>query len=641
MESRLKQTVLRLVAIVVTLAGVQTALMCPVSLRAQNPVPAADSASLAQATAGPPPSTGGVFPLSQVHGGLTGTAWTVFSGSKPEPMDVEILGVLRGARGPGQDMILVRLHGTKPEYTGVVEGMSGSPVYIGNKLLGALSYRIGQFSKEPIAGITPIEEMLEVRDLPTHGLPSPMQSASASQITTNGATESAFSASPSNQPTPAMNFQMMETPLVMSGFRPEAIRMWQQKMAGTSLEQVAAGGMGGSSLGNTELSTAAEAGVVPGSAVSAQLVRGDVEVSATCTVTYIDPKRLLACGHPILQAGPVSLPMTTAEVVATLASPLNAFKIINTGATIGAFTEDRGAAISGILGAHAHMIPMHVAIDGPEGKRAVNVEIMDIPSLTPQAMEVVLYDSLLQSNDSTAASSYHLTGNIDIDGYAPSPIDLWASPGEAMPAPMQAALLAGENFIRLYSNSARQNSVRGINIHVEEVPRRVQVDLVTARLVSSDIAHAGDTVMVEATVRPWQQPARNVRIPVTLPTRLDAGNLRLLVSDAGTLDRTMNQPHFSGHQPDIDAALAENRRQHPADRIYVSLLVPETQAGVSGKTLASLPLSMANALEPMRSVQEAGLNGESAVVAGEAPAGGVLNGFQVITLHIEPGGGLN
>ncbi len=553
-------------------------------------------------------------------------------------MDVEILGVLRGARGPGQDMILVRLHGTKPEYTGVVEGMSGSPVYIGNKLLGALSYRIGQFSKEPIAGITPIEEMLEVRDLPAHGLPGPMQSASAS---TTEVTDSAFSASPSNQPTPAMNFQMMETPLVMSGFRPEAIRMWQQKMAGTSLEQVAAGGMGGSSQGSTELSTAAEAGVVPGSAVSAQLVRGDVEVSATCTVTYIDPKRLLACGHPILQAGPVSLPMTTADVVATLASPLNAFKIINTGATIGAFTEDRGAAISGILGAHAHMIPMHVAIDGPEGKRAVNVEIMDIPSLTPQAMEVVLYDSLLQSNDSTATSSYHLTGNIDIDGYTPSPIDLWASPGEAMPAPMQAALLAGENFIRLYSNSARQNSVRGINIHVEEVPRRVQVDLVTARLVSSDTAHAGDTVMVEATVRPWQQPARNVRIPVTLPARLDAGNLRLLVSDAGTLDRTMNQPHFSGHQPDLDAALSENRRQHPADRIYVSLLIPETQAGVSGKTLASLPLSMANALELMRSVQEAGLNGESAVVVGQAPAGGVLNGFQVITLHIKPGGGLN
>ncbi|HEV2488000.1 MAG TPA: SpoIVB peptidase S55 [Terracidiphilus sp.] len=626
-----------LAAAAVTLAGIQAALLCPASLRAQNATAATDSALHEQGQAGPPPSSGGIFPLSQVHAGLKGTAWTVFSGSKPEPMEVEILGVLRGARGPGQDMILARLHGAKPEYTGVVEGMSGSPVYIGDKLLGALSYRIGQFSKEPIAGITPIEDMLEVRDLPT----ATMQSASAGQITAPGARESAFSASPGSQPTSTMNFQLMETPLVMSGFRPEAIRLWQQKMAGTSLEQVAAGGMSGASLANTEPSAAALAGVVPGSAVSAQLVRGDVEVSATCTVTYVDPKRLLACGHPILQAGPVSLPMTTADVVATLASPLNAFKIINTGATIGAFTEDRGAAISGLLGARAHMIPMHIAIDGPQGKRAVNAEIMDIPSLTPQAMEVVLYDSLLQSNDSTASSSYHVTGSIDIDGYAPSPIDMWASPGEAMPAPMQAALLAGDNFTRLYSNGARQSSVRAINLHVEVVPGRMQVDLVTARMVSNDAAHAGDTVVVEATIRPWQQPARNVRISVALPARLDAGNLRLLVSDAGTLDRTMNQPRFSGHQPDLDAALAENRRQHPADRIYVSLLVPETQAGVSGKTLASLPLSMANALEPMRSVQEAGLNGESAVVAGDAPAGGMLYGFQVITLHIEPGGGLN
>lgn len=637
MESRLKQTILCLAAAAVTLAGIHAALLCPASLRAQNATAATDSALHEQGQAGPPPSSGGIFPLSQVHAGLKGTAWTVFSGSKPEPMEVEILGVLRGARGPGQDMILARLHGAKPEYTGVVEGMSGSPVYIGDKLLGALSYRIGQFSKEPIAGITPIEDMLEVRDLPT----ATMQSASAGQITAPGARESAFSASPGSQPTSTMNFQLMETPLVMSGFRPEAIRLWQQKMAGTSLEQVAAGGMSGASLANTEPSAAALAGVVPGSAVSAQLVRGDVEVSATCTVTYVDPKRLLACGHPILQAGPVSLPMTTADVVATLASPLNAFKIINTGATIGAFTEDRGAAISGLLGARAHMIPMHIAIDGPQGKRAVNAEIMDIPSLTPQAMEVVLYDSLLQSNDSTASSSYHVTGSIDIDGYAPSPIDMWASPGEAMPAPMQAALLAGDNFTRLYSNGARQSSVRAINLHVEVVPGRMQVDLVTARMVSNDAAHAGDTVVVEATIRPWQQPARNVRISVALPARLDAGNLRLLVSDAGTLDRTMNQPRFSGHQPDLDAALAENRRQHPADRIYVSLLVPETQAGVSGKTLASLPLSMANALEPMRSVQEAGLNGESAVVAGDAPAGGMLYGFQVITLHIEPGGGLN
>ena len=147
--------------------------------------------------------------------------------------------------------------------------------------------------------------------------------------------------------------------------------------------------------------------------------------------------------------------------------------------------------------------------------------------------------------------------------------------------------------------------------------------------------------MVEATVRPWQQPARNVRIAVTLPARLESGNLRLLVSDAGTLDHAMNQPHFSGRQPNLESVLAEDRRLHSADRIYVSLLVPEAQAGISGQTLTSLPLSVANAIEPLRSAQEAGLNGESAIVVADAPSGGVLYGFQVIGLHIEQGGGLN
>jgi hypothetical protein len=580
---------------------------------------------------------------------LTGTAWTVFSGSKPEAMEVEVLGVLRGARGPGQDMILVRLHGAKPEYTGVVEGMSGSPVYIGNKLLGALSYRIGQFSKEPIAGITPIEQMLEVRDIgagdvrEAAGGSEPDRSQSMASLSGNSQT--------AIQAAPEMNFQMMETPLVMSGFRPQAIELWQKRMAGTSLAEVAAGGMASGSSENAgvanqemtgaEPSAAAIAAMQPGSAVSAQLVRGDMEISATCTVTYIDPKRLLACGHPILQAGPVSLPMTAADVLATLASPLNAFKIINTGATIGAFTQDRGSAISGILGAHAHMIPMHVEINAPGGKRAVHVEILDLPSLTPQAMEVVLYDALLQSNDSTADSSYHLTGSIDIEGHPASPINLWAAPNDQMGAQMQAALLAGDRFSRLYTSGARQGTVRSIDIHVEAVPKRLQVELIGARLISNDTAHAGDTIEVEATIRPWQQPARNIRVPITLPARLDEGNLRLLVSDAGTLDRTLNQPQFNGRQPDLDSLLAQYGREHAADQIYVSLLVPEAQAGVSGNTLTSLPLSVANALEPLRSGQQAGLNGESAVVFGDAPAGGVLYGFQVINLHIEAGGGLN
>jgi hypothetical protein len=580
-----------------------------------------------------PPASADFFPLSEVHRGLKATAWTVFEGTEPEPMEVEILGVLRGGRGPGQDMILARLNGAKPEYTGVVEGMSGSPVYVGNKLLGSLSYRIGQFSKDPIAGITPIEQMIGLRDLPA-GPASPQPPRTPVQT--------ASAQTPPRPDATGMNFQAMDTPLVMSGFSPDAIRLWQEKMAGTSLAMVAAGGMGsGASLPDTDISPSAASTLRPGSAVSAQLVRGDMEMAATCTITYIDPKQILACGHPVLQAGPVSLPMTTTEVVTTLSSPLNSFKIINTGKTVGAFTEDRQSGIRGVLGEPAHMIPMHIAIDGQKGPRKIDVEVLDLPSLTTQAVLVVLYNSLLQTNESTAESSYHITGSIDLDDYPPAPLDLWASAGGMLPAPMMAALATGEEFTQIYSNDARRSSIKSIDLKVQTIPQRLEVDLVSARIISGDMVRAGDTIEVEATVRPWQQSERNVRIPISLPARLDTGNVRVLVSDSATLDRTLNQPQPMAKPADVEAVLARARREHSADRIYVSLLAPEPQASMEGSTLTTLPLSVANALEPIRSAHDIALNGESAEVAGDAPAGGVLSGFQILTVHIQSGGGLH
>ncbi len=666
METRLKETPVRPEAALAALGkvlGIAPLVRAAVLALLVLTCPGILAAQSTAAPEGPPPSSGGFFPLSEVRRGMTATAWTVFTGSKPEPMEVEILGVLRGARGPGHDMILAQLHGAKPEYTGVVAGMSGSPVYIGNRLLGSLSYRIGQFSKDPIAGITPIEQMLEVRDLPIGDRGSGVGDQRSgvrdqgSEIRDQGSARKEGLVQPSAQDT----MQAMETPLVMSGFRPEAIRLWQEQMAGTGLEMVAAGGMSGSSRPGAESGTGLDsepsaallATVVPGSAVSAQLVRGDLEIAATCTVTYIDARQLLACGHPIIQAGPVSLPMTATEVVATLASPLNAFKIVNTGEPIGAFTEDRDAAIRGVLGLKARMIPVHIAVHSAagqekvkDGERKIDVEVLDLAAVTPQAVMVSLYQALLATNESTAETSYHVTGTIDLEGNGPegrrpSPLDLWVSAGDQAPAALQTAQLVGERFARLYSNGARLGAVRGIDLEVVAIPRRIQVELETARLVSNDIVRVGDTVVVEATIRPWQQPARNVRIPIKLPARLGAGNLRLLISDSGTLDRTLDQPRQSTRSVDLETVLAQDRARHAPDRIYVSLLIPETQAGMSGQTLTSLPLSVANALEPLRTAQDVNLNGESAQVAGEASAGGVLNGFQILSLRIEAGGGLD
>ncbi len=246
--------------------------------------------------------------------------------------------------GPGQDMILARLHGDKPEYTGVVAGMSGSPVYIDGRLVGALSYRIGQFTKEPICGITPIESMLQVRDGGNAAAPG-MRRAEVKDSGVEGQPE----------------MRPMETPLVFGGFSQETVDRFGDRFRAMGLTPVAG-------LGGANPTAVQPEPLVPGSAVSAVLVRGDLSMAGTCTVTYVDAKRLLACGHPITQYGPVQMPMTKAEVLASLASPLNSFKIINTTETVGAFTEDRASAILGQFGAQARMIPVAVEVVPPSGR---------------------------------------------------------------------------------------------------------------------------------------------------------------------------------------------------------------------------------------------------------------------------------
>ncbi len=592
---------------------------------------------------GPPPSSVGVFPLSSVHKGLHGTAWTVFEGTKPEPMDVEILGVLHGARGPRRDLILARLHGAKPEYTGVVAGMSGSPVYIDGKLAGALSYRIGQFSKEPIAGITPIEQMLEVRDLPAGDLSDRRENpTSGAQNASDRRHPNSLSSSGmgSSDSTDGSSFRAMETPLLMSGFGPEAVRIWKERMAGTGLDLVSAGGGVGGAGSDADFGP-----VVPGSAVSLQLASGDMEIAATCTVTYVDPKQLLACGHPIQQSGSISMPMTSTEVVATLASPLNAFKIVNTGKTIGAFTQDRDAAILGQFGTKARMIPVSIGVEAYGKTSDYKVGVVDLPGLSPSIVLVTLYQAMLQSNESSADTSYHVTGEIKLRGVPAVPIDAWGAPslptGNQMAPQLEAALAVGNSFNQLYTNAARRGPIESVNLRVESIARNLRVELEGVRLVSSNVVHAGDTVMVEATLRPWQQEARNVRIPIKLPARLEPGTLRLVVGSGAMLDRTLDAGRPANHGADEADVAAHLAGMHAEDQVYVALLMPESAASLAGDTLEDLPLSMANTMESQRGGVEAGLHGESLVVAGQAAAGGVLSGQQLLTLRVEGGGGLH
>ncbi len=293
------------------------------------------------------------IPLSQIHAGMHGVAYTVFQGTKPEPMDVEVLGVLKNANGPKGDIILVRLGGAKAEYTGVVAGMSGSPVYLKGKLAGAVAFRIGEFSKEPIAGVTPISEMLEISALDNTPASVPIQAKSIPSI-------AAKTSGPGLSSAPAQNFanylKPIETPLVFSGFSEDSIQRFAPQFASEGIVPV----MGVGSASDVAQPDPLE----PGSAVSAVLVRGDMDIAATCTVTYIDAGHLLACGHPLLQFGTIDLPMTKAQVLATVPSPLNAFKIVNATETVGSFVQDRHTGILGEFGKKPEMIPVTLTIHG-------------------------------------------------------------------------------------------------------------------------------------------------------------------------------------------------------------------------------------------------------------------------------------
>ena len=578
-----------------------------------------------------PPAVTKFFPLSQVHRGEQGVAYTVFQGTKPEPMGVEILGVLNNAIGPRQDLILARLEGAKANYTGVVAGMSGSPVYIDGRLVGALSYRIGTFSKEPIAGITPIQQMLGVENQPA----GPVEELAAATsvfpaaVSATGAAATAVSAPDSFTPL----IQPIAAPLVFSGFSPQALQLWK--------EHAPAGLMPVEGIGGSESDDVQPGPLEPGDAVSAILVSGDLNVSATCTVTYVDPHRMLACGHPITQFGPVSMPMTKAEVVATLPSPYDAFKIINTTETIGSITEDRQSAIMGVFGKPARMIPvtLRVTSDGVAPREAaqqqtLHFQVIDQPQITPMAVMVAVYQGLMQENAYSALTSYRLQGTVQLSGYPSVKINSLVAPTDAIPADLMAALKLGASFTRLYDNAARRTPIESVDLDVAAIPRRLTAQIESAQVSRMDV-HAGDTITVDATLLPWHGELRNVRVPVTLPDNLPPGPVRLLVSDGATLDRLL-QPPVPGEQPlDMSATIAQINSAHPSDRLYVTLLAPEVQAAVDGRTLSAIPLSLANVLEPQEQDHSLRLNGESALLVASLPMNAVISGMEVVTLQVE------
>ncbi len=544
------------------------------------------------------------IPVDQIHAGMRGYALTVFQGIKPESMDVEVLGVLRNVNGPKGNIILIRLHGAKVEYTGVVAGMSGSPVYLDGKLAGALAFRIGEFSKEPIAGVTPIADMLEINALDK----SPAEEAAATKpgvANVAGKTASPGDTTallPSTQDF-ASYLKPIDAPLIFNGFSEDTVRRFAGQFASAGVVPV----MGAGSVSEEKQPEPLE----PGSAVSAILVRGDMDIAATCTVTYIDPERLLACGHPLMQFGSVDLPMNKAQVLATLPSPLNAFKIVNTTERAGVFVQDRHTGIMGVFNKQPDMIPVTLTIHG-----------------APNALHGV--------NEYGEEITYRLNGSINVKGFPEVGLKNMFVPTEnGQPAAMAAALSLGERFGRIYDNPYNAPAVANVKLDFDLVRERRWARLESARTDVSE-ARPGDEIIVETVLAPYRGERVVRQIPVKIPTSASKGNLRILVSDGETLDHVGRANPAFGRKLDLASTIALLNKEHANNRLYISLLEADPEARVADKVMPTLPISVMNVMEGMRGNQEMIVSGESNVDETATPAlDYVVSGAQLLTITVK------
>jgi hypothetical protein len=556
---------------------------------------------------------------------MRGVAYTVFQGTKPEPMDVEVLGILKNANGPKGDIILVRLGGAKAEYTGVVAGMSGSPVYLDGKLAGALAFRIGEFSKEPIAGVTPIAEMLEINAMDRN----PMNQAAPVKAVASFPEKTS---APGVSTAPVADFanylKPIDAPLVFTGFSQDAIQRFAPQFASAGIVPV----MGVGSVSDVKQPEPLE----PGSAVSAILVRGDMDIAATCTVTYVDGNNLLACGHPLLQFGAVALPMTKAQVLATLPSPLNAFKIVNATEAVGAFVQDRHTGILGEFNKKPEMIPVTLTIHGGPTNREFHYEVLNNARLSPVAMMATVFNALHGVNEYGEEITYHMNGSINLNGYPAVSLQNMFTPADGgQPAAALAAMSLGDRFGRIYDNPYTVPDIKNVQLDFELVRERRWARLESARTDGTE-ARPGETITIEAMLRPYRGEGVVQQIPVHIPASTSKGPLRILVSDGDTLDRFRSGSGPLARKMDLASTISSLNKQHLSNRVYVSLLESDPEATVGDKVMPTLPLSIMNVMDGMRGTQDMTVRSESSVnEASTTPLDFVVSGAQVLTITIK------
>lgn len=529
--------------------------------------------------------------VDEIRPGMVGTGHTVFAGSTREPFTARIVGVLRNVIGPKRDIILAKLEGGPIKDAGVIQGMSGSPVYIDGRLVGAVSYALGAFPKEAFAGITPIGEMVEDAALATPRAQAgraaiefpltPERVAASLRLAHTRLFGAPMSAAAVEQ-----GLRPIGVPLTLGGIEPGVADFLRSALSTTAFVPVSAG-TGVSNRSNPPHQPSPRP-FAPGDAIGISIINGDLQIGATGTVTYVDGARVYAFGHPFLNLGPIDFPMTRAEVMTVLPSMATSIKIAALGEEVGAITQDRATTIAGRMGARATMIPVSIKLTSERGiRRDMHFGIVHDQMLTPLYGYVAVLNALISYERQAGASTFALRGSVAVEGQPPVTFDDVVSGDMALPA--GASAVAGP-LAALLATDRGTARVTGITL---DVAARETIATATIERVWIDAVRPrpGDIVPLHVQVRHFRGATETITIPVELPAHA-RGRLSLMVSD-GTALADWERRDGRAETPATVADLVRVLNKTPrANRIYVRLLADLPGAVVNGEAMGSLPPSV-------------------------------------------------
>lgn len=520
----------------------------------------------------------GFFPIEDVRAGQSATGRTVFSGTAIEEFDVEILGTLKNYTGPKSSIIIGRLSGGPLERTGVMSGMSGSPVYIDGRLAGAVAFMY-PFSKEPLAGIRPIGEMIAgfERDEDTSALAADPLNAWRELAGVPGQTDEVSSV-PSDQ------FRPIATPVSLGGFTERTLEVFAKDFERLGLRPLQGAGGGLTEDPGGELQ--------PGSMISVGLIRGDMNFTASGTVTHIDGDRVFAFGHRFLSSGNTEMPMMRASVM-TLVPNLNAsFKLSGTGQLIGKISLDRDAGIAGELGPGPSMVPSSIRVQQADGRSAsYSMELVRDTQLTPFLLQIAVFSAINATERSLGPQTVRVRGGVEFKEGLPRLVldDIYTGTGAVGQI---AALSTAAPLSYLLQTGHSDVEIESIDVEVESVQADAYTDLVRA-WVSKTQVKPGETIEIRFAAKGPDGTEQLRALPYTVPVSQPAGLVEVTIGDALTANLQQWRGLFAGRKVrDAAATIRFLNSLRGSDRAYMRVWQRKRSLWLLSDKLPAPPASL-------------------------------------------------